>query len=171
MRAEDIVGFGFSALLILAIVVTFSGSRTTLTPRQQALWHGWGLCLMSLAFVAFGLLNFQLIHNSPRPVVEGNLWDIREGQDSSRFMITDAAGHAVMILCNYSGPGLVEGEQALARYVAYNRKLLDLDMLTGPHLAWHLRESAGEQGCWAWVLIGVACGFAGYRQFVKAKQG
>lgn len=171
MRAEDIVGVSFFALLFPAIVVTFSGSRTALTPRQQALWRGWGLGLISVAFVALGLVNFQLIHNSLRPVVEGNLWDIRDLQNSTRFMITDATGHAVMIRCRYSGPGFVQGELARVRYVSYNRKLVEMDMLTGPYGAWHMRESSGEQGCWAWVAIGVVCGFAGYRQLAKARHG
>ena len=112
MRAEDIVGVSSFVLLIPAIVVAFSGSRTTLTPRQRARWRGWGLSLISGAFLAFGLVSFQLIHNSPRPVVEGNLWDIRElfssRAHSTRFMITDATGHAVLIQCRYTGPGLVQ---------------------------------------------------------------
>ena len=78
MRAEDIVGISFFALLFCAIVVTLCGSRTILAPRQQAAWRGWGLSLISVALVAFGLVNFQLIRTSPRPVVERNLWDIRD---------------------------------------------------------------------------------------------
>ena len=175
MRTEDIVGVSFFGLLIPAIVVTISGSRTTLTPRQRALWRGCGLSLISGALLVYGFMNFQLIHNSPRPVVEGNLWDIREsfgdGHDSSRFMITDAAGHAVLIRCNYSGPGLVQGERARVRYVAYNSKLLEMDMLTGPYQPWHLRESSGEQGWCAWVAIGAVCGFFAYRQLAKINQG
>jgi hypothetical protein len=65
----------------------------------------------------------------------------------------------------------VQGELTRVRYVSYNRKLVEMDMLTGPYGAWHLRESSGEQGCWAWVAIGVVCGFAGYRQLAKARQG
>jgi hypothetical protein len=124
VRAEDIVGISFFALLLCAIVVTLCGSRTILTPRQQAAWRGWGLSLISIALVAFGLVNFQLIHTSPRPVVEGTLWDIREEfkNGSTRFMITDATGQAVMILCNHRGPGFVQGERARVRYVAYNNK-------------------------------------------------
>jgi hypothetical protein len=175
VRAEDIVGVSFFVLLIPAIVVASSGSRTTLTPRQRARWRGWGLSLISGAFLAFGLVSFQLIHNSPRPVVEGNLWDIRElfssRAHSTRFMITDATGHAVLIQCRYTGPGLVQGERARVRYVAYNRKLVEMDMLTGPYQAWHLRESSGEQGCWGWVAIGVVCGFFAYRQLAKIRQG
>lgn len=85
-------------------------------------------------------------------------------------MITDAAGHAIMIRCRYRGPGLVEGERARVRYVAYNRTLLELDMLSGSYQAWHLRESSGEQGCWWWATIGVVCGFFAYRQLAKSRQ-
>ena len=174
MRAEDIVGVSFFALLIPAVVATISGSRTTLTPRQRALWRGWGLSLMSGALLAFGLVSFQLIHNSPQPTVEGNLWDIRELYSSSahstRFMITDAAGHAVLIQCRYSGPGFIEGERARVRYVEYNKKLVQMEMLTGPYQQWHLRDSSGEQGCWWWVAIGVVCGFFAYRQLAKIKR-
>lgn len=171
MRTEDIVGFTFFALLISAFVVTISGSSSTLSPKQRALRRGWGLSLISCALLAFGLLNFQLIHNSPRPVVEGNIWDIRElfssRAHSSRFMITDATGHAVQVWCNYTGPGLVQGERVRARYVAYNGKLVELDMLSGSFQLWHLRESSGEWAWWGWVAIGVVCGFFAYRQMAK----
>jgi hypothetical protein len=140
--------------------------------EATALWRGWGLGLSSGALLAFGLVSFLFIHNSPRPVVEGNLWDIREIEEhSTRFMITDAAGHAVLIRCGYSGPGFVEGERARVRYVEYNRKLVEMDMLTGSYQQWHLRESSGEQGCWGWVAIGAVCGFFAYRQLAKIRQG
>ena len=67
-------------------------------------------------------------------------------------------------------PGTFQVDLARVRYVSYNRKLLEMNMLPGPYGAWHLRESSGEQGCWAWVAIGVVCGFAGYRQLAKARQ-
>jgi hypothetical protein len=53
------------------------------------------------------------------------------------------------------------------RYVAYNRKLVEMDMLTGPFLKWHLRESSDEQGYWLWVAMGAICGFFAYRQLAK----
>ena len=59
MRAEDIVGVSFFGLLIPAIVVAISGSRITLTPRQRALWRGWGLSLICGAMLAFGFVNFS----------------------------------------------------------------------------------------------------------------
>jgi hypothetical protein len=62
---------------------------------------------------------------------------------------------------------LVQGERARVRYVAYNRKLVEMDMLTGPFQKWHLQESSGEQGYWGWVAIGAVCGFFAYRQMVK----
>jgi hypothetical protein len=174
VRTEDIVGASFFALLIPAIVTAISGSRTTLTPRQRAGWRGWGLSAIGGTLLAFGLVNFQLIHNSPQPVVEGNLWDIRElnsnEEHSTRFMITDATGHAVPVRCKYTGPGFVEGERARVRYVAYSGNLVEMDMLTGPYQQWHLRESSGERSCWAWVAMGVVCGFFGYRQLVKIRQ-
>jgi hypothetical protein len=173
VRAQDLVGISFFALLFCAIVVILCGSRTILTPRQQAAWRGWGLGLISVALVAFGLMNFQLIHTSPRLLVEGNLWDIREEFKNglTRFMITDATGHAVMILCNHRGPGFVEGERARVRYVAYNNKLVAMDMLSGPYGAWHLRESSGEKGYWAWMVIGLFCGLLAYFQFAKTRPG
>lgn len=175
MRAEDIVGVSFFTLLIPAIVVTISGSRNSLTSRQRALWRGWGLSLISVALIAVGLVSFQFIHNSPRPVVEGNLWDIREAfssrAHSTTFRITDASGHAVLVRCSYTGPGLVQGERARVRYVAYNQKLLEMDMLTGPYQVWHLRESSGENGYWWWVGIGAVCAFFASRQLAKVRQG
>jgi hypothetical protein len=170
VRAEDIVSVSFFALLISALVVWMSGFRNSLSTRRRALWWSWGLSLMSVAFIAVGLVSFQFIHNSPRQVVEGNLWDIREGTSSTQFMITDAAGHAVLIRCTYRGPGLVKGERARVRYVAYNRKLVEMEMLTGSYQAWHLLESSGEEGYWAWVAIGVVCGFFAYRQLAKIGQ-
>jgi hypothetical protein len=87
--------------------------------KTAGAWRGWGQSLISVALVAFGLVNFQLIHTSPRPVVEGNLWDIREEFKNglTRFMITDATGQAVMILCRHRGPGFVQGERARVRKI------------------------------------------------------
>lgn len=165
MRGEDIVGVSFFAVLIAGVVVAVAGSRNSLTPRHRRLWWGWGLGLAGCALVGFGLVSYQMIHNSPRPVVEGNLWEIRQGfRGSTRFMITDAAGRAVPIRCRYTGPGLVEGERARVRYVAYNRKLLEMDMLDGSYQSWNLRETSGEAGCWSWVAIGAICGFFAFRQ-------
>jgi hypothetical protein len=171
VRTQDNLGISFFALVFCAIVVTLCGSRASLAPRQQAAWRGWGLSLISVAFVAFGLVNFQLIHSSPRPVVEGNLWDIREEfkNSSTRFMITDATGQAVMILCRHRGPGFVQGERARVRYVAYNNKLVEMDMLSGPYGAWHLRESSGEEGYWAWVAIGMFFGLLACHQLAKTR--
>jgi hypothetical protein len=175
VRAEDIVGVSFFAVLVSAVVVAISGSGNSLTLRQRAIRRGSGLSLISGVLLAFGLANFLLIHNSPRPVVEGNLWDAREQfsrqAHGSRFMITDAAGHAVPLWCNYAGPGLVQGERARVRYVAYNGKLLDMDMLSGPYQAWHLHESSGEAGYWWWAAMGVVIGFFGYRQLAKLRRG
>jgi hypothetical protein len=175
VRAEDIVGVSFFTLLFSGIVLAISGSRSSLTSTQRAIRRGWGLSLISGALFAFGMANFLLIHNSPRPVVEGNLWDAREQfsrqERGSRFMITDAAGHAVPIWCSYTGPGLVDGERARVRYVAYNGKLLDMDLLTGSYQAWHLHESSGEAGWLWWVAIGAVIGFFAYRQFAKLRVG
>jgi hypothetical protein len=173
MRAQDIVGISFFALLFCAIVVILCGSRTILTPRQQAAWRGWGLSLISVALVAFGLMNFQLIHTSPRLVIEGNLWNVQEEFKNhlTRFMITDSTGQAVMILCRRRGPGFVQGERARVRYVAYNHKLVEMDMLTGPYGAWHLRESSGENAYWLWVAIGLFSGLLAYFQFAKTRPG
>jgi hypothetical protein len=173
MRAQDIVGISFFALLFCAIVVILCGSRTILTPRQQAAWRGWGLSLISVALVAFGLMNFQLIHTSPRLVIEGNLWNVQEEFKNhlARFMITDSTGQAVMILCRRRGPGFVQGERARVRYVAYNHKLVEMDMLTGPYGAWHLRESSGENAYWLWVAIGLFSGLLAYFQFAKTRPG
>ena len=171
MRAEDIVGFSFFALLFSAIVVTISGSWISLTPRQRALRRACGLSLMSVAFIGFGSVSLQFVRSSQRPVVEGNLWDIRRPVGSgrgARFMITDGRGHAVLIRCSYSGPGLVSGERARVRYIAYNNKLLDMEMLDGPFKAWHFRESSGEGGWWGWMAIGMICGIFAFRQMAKA---
>jgi hypothetical protein len=152
--------------------VTIAGSRTVLTPRQRALWLGWGLGLIGAALLSFGLVSFLLIHNSPRPVVEGNLWDTREMLSNrahlTRFMITDATGHAVQIQCEYTGPGFQEGQRARVRYVAYDRKLLEMDLLSGPFQTWHLRESSGEQGYWWWVAVGATFGCFACHQLAKA---
>ena len=54
--------------------------------------------------------------------------------------------------------------------MAYNRKLVEMDVLTGSYQEWHLRESSGEQGCWGWVAIGLVCGFFAYRQVAKIRR-
>jgi hypothetical protein len=171
VRTEDIVGVGFFGLLITGIVVMVSGFRTAHTPMQHARRQGLGLGLISFALLAFGLVSFQLIHNSPQPVVEGNLWDIRQPMHGgAQFKITDRAGRAVQIRCTYNGPGLVGGERARVRYVEYNGKLIAMDMLGGSYQAWHLRETSGENGCWGWVCAGLVCGFFAYRRLTNIKQ-
>ena len=174
MRTEDIVGVTFFAVLFPALVFTIAASRKSLTAIQQRIQRSLGLASLSLAFIAFGLVSYFFIHNSPRPVVEGNLWDIRESFSRSargtRFMITDTTGHAIPIRCKYTGPGLVEGEKARIRHVSYNNKLIEMDMLSGSYQLWHLRESSGEQQCWGWVAIGLVCGFFAIRQRRRAAQ-
>jgi hypothetical protein len=64
-----------------------------------------------------------------------------------------------------------KGERARVRYVAYNNKLVEMDMLSGPYGAWHLRESSGEEGYWAWVVIGLFFGLLAYRQLAKTRPG
>ena len=110
---------------------------------------------------------------SPRLVIEGNLWNVQEEFKNhlTRFMITDSTGQAVMILCRRRGPGFVQGERARVRYVAYNHKLVEMDMLTGPYGAWHLRESSGENAYWLWVAIGLFSGLLAYFQFAKTRPG
>ena len=171
MRAEDIVGVSFFGLLFTGIIVLVAGSRTGLTSRQQAHRRGAGLGVIGCALLLFGLVNFQLIHNSPQPEVEGNLWAIRQPMNGgAQFMLTDRAGRAVQIRCRYNGPGLVEGERARVRYVEYNEKLVALDILSGSYQAWHLLESPGERDCWWWVCIGIICGFFAYRQIARSKR-
>ena len=172
MRAEDIVGGCFFALLIPAVAVTISGSQTRLSLRQRALRRGWGLGLTGAALVGFGLLSFALIYNSARPEVEGNLWDVRvqSGGEAelSRFRVTDASGRTVSIRCTYSGPGLVDGERVRVRYVEYSEKLLEMEMLTGSYKGWRLKESPGEVGYWFWVAAGAVCGLFAIREAKEA---
>jgi hypothetical protein len=56
------------------------------------------------------------------------------------------------------------------RYIAYNGKLVELDMLTGSFQLWHLREAPGEWAWWGWVAVGVVCGLFAYRQMAKIGQ-
>ena len=168
MRTEDIVGFSFFAILFPAIVITIAASRRSLTPAQAQKQRSLGLALVSLALIAFGIANYFFIHTSPKPVVEGNLWDIREAfsrnERGTRFMVTDSSGHAVPIRCRYTGPGLREGDKARIQYVAYNNHLLEMDMLSGPYQLWHLTESSGEFKFSWFVAIGLVCGFFSIRQ-------
>ena len=76
-----------------------------------------------------------------------------------------------MIRCKYSGPGLVQGERARVRYVEYDGGAARTGYVDqGGDGAWHLRESSGENGYWAWVAMGVVCGFVAYRQLMSARQ-
>jgi hypothetical protein len=167
MRAEDMVGVGFFALLLAAGAMALAGSRRSLTVRQRTLWRSWAFALLGCSLIGFGLANFELIRNSPQPVVEGNLWDIRDRFTGSQFMVTNATGHAVPIRCRYTGPGLVQGERATVRYVAYNGKLVQMEILTGSYQGWHLVESPGEWGYWVWVAAGLGCGLLVYRELSK----
>ena len=174
MRTEDIVGFSFFAILFPAIVITIAASRKSLTISQQRIQRSVGLALVGFALVSFGVANYYFIHSSPRLVVEGNLWDIRESfsknERGTRFMVTDSSGHAVPIRCRYTGPGLREGDRARIQYVAYNSHLLEMEMLSGPYQLWHLSESSGEFQFWWFVAIGLVCGFFAIRQRRQASE-
>jgi len=118
--------------------------------------------------LAFGLATLYCIRTSARPVVEGNVWDVREStQELASFRVTDADGRAVLILCRYDGSGLEEGERARVRYVAFNRKLVELTMLSGSSAGWELKESAGELSPLLFAGVGLVCWFAGWREWRK----
>jgi hypothetical protein len=128
------------------------------------------MAAMGVAFLAFGLLTTYFIRTSARPLVEGNIWGVSEPvrTSSAAFKLTLDSGRAVAIHCRYDGPGLREGDRARVRYVEYNQKLLELTMLTGSYTGWHFEESSGELSGELFGLIGLVCGFAGWRTLAKA---
>jgi hypothetical protein len=130
-----------------------------------------GIGLIGFTLFAFGLVSFLLIHSSPRQVVEGNLWNVRQPMHGgAQFIITDRSSRTVQIRCTYNGPGLLAGERARVRYVEYNGKLIEMDMLSGPYQVWHLREPSGEDGYAWWMFVGIVCGFFAYRQLAQNKR-
>jgi hypothetical protein len=121
---------------------------------------------MGVALLVFGVANFCLVRASARPVVEGNIWGVSEpvrNTAATMFRLTDNSGNVTTLRCRYSGPGLREGDRARVRYLEYNKKLLQLTMLTGSFTGWHFEESSGEWGFLPWSLIGLGFGYRGFR--------
>jgi hypothetical protein len=172
VRTEDIVGLSFFLVLFLGIGLLFYGlklGKQSLDAQHR--WTGSGLIVCGAACMFIGMVSPYLIRMSPRPVVEGNIWGVNEpvsNKYSSSFNVTNDSGQSTWIRCRYDGPGLREGDRARVRYVGYNHQLLELTMLTGPSTGWGFKESSGEPGYAVWALMGVVCGFAGWRQRRKS---
>jgi hypothetical protein len=171
MRAEDAVGLSFFLVLFVGVGTILSALRRPEGSRERSLRQGAGSVVMGFAITAFGALTFTLIRTSPRTVVEGNIWAVVNGSDSSSFRVTDDSGHVAMVRCRYDGSGLRERERARVRYVEYNRKLIEMTMLSGPSTGWRIEESSGEWGWLVWVGLGFVCGVAGWRQRRSAAVG
>ena len=168
MRAEDIVGLSFFLVLFAGIGLMLYGTTRPVGTRERPLWQAAGLGVQGFAFLAFGLATLDCIRTSARVVVVGNVWDVREPmRGSASFKVTDEAGRVELIRCRYDGPGLHEGERARVRYVAFNRKLVELTMLSGSSAGWELKESAGELSPLLFAGVGLVCWFAGWRVWRK----
>lgn len=167
MRAEDTVGCLFFALLLSGIALILLGSGRKRNSPEAGRRIGAGLLVEGVAFVGFAMATVYLIRISDKPVVERNVWAIRQTYGKNRgtsFNVTDEAGRAVLIRCRYDGPGFHEGERARVRYIRYNRQLLELAMLSGPYTGWHFQESSGQTGAALIGMLGVVCFIGGYRQ-------
>lgn len=173
MRAEDIVGFLFFAVILSGIVLILLGSGRKKNSPEAVRRIGAGLLVEGLAFVGFAIATAYLIRTSDKPVVEGNTWAIRQTYGKNRgtsFNLTDEAGRAVLIRCRYDGPGFREGERARLRYVRYNRQLLEITMLSGPYTGWHFQESSGQVSAALIGVLGLVCLIGGYRQWDKPRR-
>jgi hypothetical protein len=171
VRTEDIVGVSFFVVLITGLVLFVVSAQRKNGRQERARWQGRALAIEGFAFVAFGLTSAYFIRSSPRPVVEGNIWGIRQAHGKSAgssFWITTDSGQVAQIRCRYDGPGFREGERARVQFIQYNQKLLELSMLSGPYGDWHLQESSGEWSTWLLVGLGVVCWVGGYLEFRKA---
>lgn len=170
MRVAGVVGLSFFLLVFVGIWCIIRGSRRPKGSRERSLWQSRGLIAGAFAFLGFGLVTMYFIRTSARPVVEGSIWGVSEpvrGALSEEFKMTMDSGQAITVRCRYDGPGLRDGDRARVRYIEYNRRLVELTMLTGPYAGWHFEAPSGERGCAVWVLAGLVCGFAGYRQWRK----
>lgn len=171
MRVEDLVGLSFFAMVLTGVALILYGSQRK-TQGERAWWQGVGLIAEGFAFLAFGSATLYFLRTSPRPQVEGYIWDVRQSfgrsHNSTRFMLTNTAGKAVQIRCKYHGTGIREGEKVRIRFIEYNHELLDMTVLDGPYELWQLQESSGEWNTLALTLIGLACGIGGFRELRKA---
>jgi hypothetical protein len=171
VRTEDIVGVSFFLMLFLGIGLLFWGlKKGAQSAAAKHQWVGAGLLVCCAACMFLGLVSLYLIRTSAQPVVEGNIWGVKEPVNSKygpTFNVTNDSGQSTLIRCKYDGSGLREGERARVRYIEYNHQLLQLTMLTGPSTGWGFEESSGERGYAVWVLMGAACGLAGWRQWRK----
>lgn len=169
MQTENAVVGSFFLMLLLGIGLLFCGlKKGAQSPGSQHIWVGTGLIVCGASCIFLGLASLYLVHTSPQLVVEGNIWGVNEPVNDrygSTFNVTNDSGRATLIRCKYDGAGLREGDRARVRYIEYNHQLLELTMLTGPTTGWGFKESSGKPGYVVWVLMGVTCGFAGWRQW------
>jgi hypothetical protein len=171
VRAEDIVGVSFFAVLISGLVLFVVSAQRKNGSQERTRWQARALGIVGFAFVAFGLTSGYFIRSSPRPVVEGNMWGIRQAHGKSAgssFRITTDSGQVAEVRSRYDGPGFREGERARVQFVQYNHKLLELSMLSGPYENWRLQESSGEWSTWLLAGLGALCWIGSYRQLRKA---
>jgi hypothetical protein len=118
-----------------------------------------------------GAATIYLVRTSPQLEIVGNIWAIGESTRSigSRFSVTaDGGSNVAKIRCNYNGPGLREGDRARVRYVAYDRRLVEMTMLNGPYTGWRLEEPSQPMGMTLWVVLGVLSILGGWRELRKA---
>lgn len=117
------------------------------------------------------MATMYFVRTSARPQVEGYISGVKEAYGKSHFSdftISNDAGVVAAVRADYTGPGLRVGDRVRVRFVQYNRKLLELTMLSGSFTGWELRESSGEWGG-AWMgLVGVACGMGAWRAWGKS---
>lgn len=171
MRAENVIGVAFFVALLTGLGLIVYGSQRK-DPAARSLWHGRGFVVEGLAFVVFGLLTDLMIRSSKRLLVDGNIWAIHQSHGKSsgtNFLITTEAGTVESVRCRYDGPGLREGDRARVHFLEYNRKLLALQMLSGPYEGWELRESSGEGSYWVIAGVGVICWLAAYGRLRSAE--
>lgn len=173
MRAEDVVGDSFFVILVVGLVLIIFGSNRPKGSREYHRWLGLGLGVEGLAFFAFGLLSLCFTRLSSRPQIEGTISALTQFHGkyaSSDFKVITDSGEAAQIHADYSGPRLRERDRARVRFIAYDRGLLEITLVSGPFQGWHHSESSGQLSCVGLSLMGLICWFAWYQEWCKMDQ-
>jgi len=172
LRAEDVVGVCFFLGLFAGIALIVYGSQRPTQSHRRPFWIGVGLGAMAVAFLLFTLATIYLLRTSARPEVEGNVWGISGSgprTHGSQFRVTTASGDVVMFhTSSHELPRSLEGERVRARYVVYNRKVIEFAVLSGPYGAWAFREPDGQLQASLLGIVGLICGMGAYGQLRKS---
>jgi len=104
-----------------------------------------GHLLISACFFIYGLVSSHVLRVAPRPVITGQVVEIRPKRSRMDLNYTtiqpDNGAGRLMLHSEFLGSAVQVGEQVRARYSDYDYGLLELDVLSGPGKGFVIQEN------------------------------